>query len=128
MKKGAILLSLVLFCLFGFTTHFNFGTTGAKKSVKTTRALLPRIDGEYTICNDGRTYTYTITGLTDPADTAWTWTLSGKEVFSGGLNTGLSVDIMYDPSTEGSYSHGVLKAIRPNNTSLTRHFDVITCP
>ena len=127
MKKAAILLSLVLFCLFGFTTHFNFGTSGAKKSGKITPLLLPRIDGEYTICNDGRTYTYTITG-NDPLDTAWTWTLSGKEVFSGGQNTGLSVDIMYDPSTPGSYTHGVLQAFRPNNTSLTRHFDVITCP
>jgi hypothetical protein len=128
MKKTVILFSVVLFCLFGFTSASNFRTVNSVRSAKIspTIKISPRIDGEYTICNDGRTYTYTISGL-EPGDDDWTWTVSGKVVFSS-QNTGTSVDIMYDPSTSGSYTHGVLQAFRPDNSSLTRHFDIVTCP
>jgi hypothetical protein len=128
MKKTAIIFSLVLFCLFGFTPGSNFRTVNTGRLVKISPKPQLAIDGATTICNDGRTYTYSITGL-DPGDTTtWTWTVSGKVVFSGGENTGTSVDILYDPSTEGSYSHGVIQAFRSTGGGLLKHFNVTTCP
>lgn len=128
MKKTAILFGAVLFCLCSFAPRFNARTVNAAALVKSAYKPTPGIDGPTVICNDGRMYTYSVTGLPLGDTTTWTWTVSGQVSFSGGQNTGTSVDIFYDPSASGSTIHGVIQGFRSTGGSVLRHFDIITCP